>query len=73
MLRAPADDAMALRPLPPHPERPPWLVVTCLRWALVLLCVGSVGGHFHCFDETTGKLVWFFTSERMFKGSPRRV
>jgi outer membrane protein assembly factor BamB len=32
--------------------------------------VGSVGGHFHCFEANTGKLVWVFVSERMFKGSP---
>jgi outer membrane protein assembly factor BamB len=32
--------------------------------------VGSVGGHFHCFEAMTGKLVWVFVSERMFKGSP---
>jgi len=32
--------------------------------------VGSVGGHFHCFEAMTGKLVWVFAAERMFKGSP---
>jgi outer membrane protein assembly factor BamB len=32
--------------------------------------VGSVGGHFHCFGAATGKLVWVFPAERMFKGSP---
>jgi predicted dehydrogenase len=32
--------------------------------------VGSVGGHFHCFEALTGKLVWLFVADRMFKGSP---
>lgn len=32
--------------------------------------VGSTGGHFHCFEAKTGALVWVFTAERMFKGSP---
>jgi outer membrane protein assembly factor BamB len=32
--------------------------------------VGSTGGHFHCFEADTGKLVWVYTAERMFKGSP---
>lgn len=32
--------------------------------------VGSTGGHFHCFEALTGKLVWVFTAQRMFKGSP---
>ncbi len=32
--------------------------------------VGSTGGHFHCFEAYTGKLVWVFTAQRMFKGSP---
>jgi outer membrane protein assembly factor BamB len=31
---------------------------------------GAVGGHFHCWEAKTGKLVWVFASERMFKGSP---
>jgi outer membrane protein assembly factor BamB len=31
---------------------------------------GSVGGHVHCFEALTGKLVWAFVGERMFKGSP---
>jgi len=30
----------------------------------------STGGHLHCFEALTGKLVWVFTAERMFKGSP---
>ncbi len=32
--------------------------------------VGSTGGHLHCFEATTGKLVWVYTAKRMFKGSP---
>lgn len=32
--------------------------------------VGSTGGHFHCFEAKTGKLVWVYTAQRMFKGSP---
>jgi outer membrane protein assembly factor BamB len=32
--------------------------------------VGSVGGHFHCFEARTGALVWVYRGERMFKGSP---
>lgn len=32
--------------------------------------VGSTGGHFHCFEALTGKLVWVYVAERMFKGSP---
>ena len=32
--------------------------------------VGSTGGHFHCFEALTGKLVWVFAADRMFKGSP---
>ena len=32
--------------------------------------IGSTGGHFHCFEALTGKLVWVYTAERMFKGSP---
>jgi len=32
--------------------------------------VGSTGGHFHCFEALTGKLVWVYAAERMFKGSP---
>jgi len=31
---------------------------------------GSVGGHFHCWEAMTGKLVWIYRAERMFKGSP---
>lgn len=31
---------------------------------------GSTGGHFHCIEAATGKLVWVYTAERMFKGSP---
>jgi outer membrane protein assembly factor BamB len=31
---------------------------------------GSTGGQFHCWEAYTGKLVWVFTSERMFKSSP---
>jgi outer membrane protein assembly factor BamB len=31
---------------------------------------GTVGGHFHCWEALTGKLVWVFKSEKMFKGSP---
>ena len=31
---------------------------------------GAVGGHFHCWEAKTGKLVWVFAAERMFKGSP---
>jgi outer membrane protein assembly factor BamB len=31
---------------------------------------GSVGGHFHCWEAKTGKLVWVFAAQRMFKGSP---
>jgi outer membrane protein assembly factor BamB len=31
---------------------------------------GSVGGHFHCWEAKTGKLVWVFAADRMFKGSP---
>ncbi|HEU0030477.1 MAG TPA: PQQ-binding-like beta-propeller repeat protein [Kofleriaceae bacterium] len=31
---------------------------------------GSVGGHFHCWEAMTGKLVWVFAAQRMFKGSP---
>jgi outer membrane protein assembly factor BamB len=31
---------------------------------------GSVGGHFHCWEAMTGKLVWLFVGKRMFKGSP---
>lgn len=31
---------------------------------------GSTGGHLHCFEALTGKLVWVFTADRMFKGSP---
>ena len=31
---------------------------------------GSVGGHFHCWEAMTGKLVWVFAADRMFKGSP---
>jgi outer membrane protein assembly factor BamB len=32
--------------------------------------VGSTGGHFHCFEAFTGKLVWVYSAQRMFKGSP---
>ncbi len=32
--------------------------------------VGSTGGHFHCFEATSGRLVWVYTAERCFKGSP---
>lgn len=32
--------------------------------------VGSTGGHLHCFEATTGKLVWVYAAKRMFKGSP---
>lgn len=32
--------------------------------------VGSTGGHFHCFEAETGKLVWVYTAQRCFKGSP---
>lgn len=32
--------------------------------------VGSTGGHFHCFEALTGKLVWVFAADRCFKGSP---
>jgi outer membrane protein assembly factor BamB len=31
---------------------------------------GSVGGHLHCWEAMTGKLVWVFAGLRMFKGSP---
>jgi outer membrane protein assembly factor BamB len=31
---------------------------------------GSVGGHFHCWEAKTGKLVWVYAAQRMFKGSP---
>ncbi len=31
---------------------------------------GDVGGHFHCWEAMTGKLVWVFSGLRMFKGSP---
>ncbi|MEJ7600182.1 MAG: PQQ-binding-like beta-propeller repeat protein, partial [Kofleriaceae bacterium] len=31
---------------------------------------GSVGGHFHCWEANTGKLVWVYPALRMFKGSP---
>lgn len=30
----------------------------------------DVGGHLHCWEARTGKLVWFFSGDRMFKGSP---
>lgn len=32
--------------------------------------VGSTGGHLHCFEATSGKLVWFLAANRSFKGSP---
>lgn len=32
--------------------------------------VGSTGGHMHCFEAETGKLVWYYTALRCFKGSP---
>jgi len=31
---------------------------------------GTTGGHFHCWEKMTGKLVWVFTAKRMFKSSP---
>ncbi len=31
---------------------------------------GDVGGHLHCWEAMTGKLVWIFSAYRMFKGSP---
>ncbi len=31
---------------------------------------GSTGGHMHCLEADTGKLVWYFTAGRSFKGSP---
>lgn len=31
---------------------------------------GSVGGHFHCWEAMTGKLVWIYPAQRMYKGSP---
>lgn len=32
--------------------------------------IGSTGGHMHCFEASTGKLMWYFTGQRSFKGSP---
>jgi outer membrane protein assembly factor BamB len=32
--------------------------------------VGSTGGHMHCFEALTGKLVWVYAAKRMIKGSP---
>lgn len=32
--------------------------------------IGSTGGHMHCFEAMTGKLVWVFAAQRMIKGSP---
>jgi outer membrane protein assembly factor BamB len=32
--------------------------------------VASTGGHLHCFEALTGKMVWVYSGGKMFKGSP---
>lgn len=40
-----------------------------LKWG-DYVWAADVGGHLHCWEAMTGKLVWVFAGERMFKGSP---